>query len=148
MLAYDALNRLLTDKDGKNQTISYAYDPLGRMTSYTDAKGATFSFGYDLLGRRTQRTEPDTTWQSYTYDVAGRLLIHRKADGQTKTHIYGNAQRDFLTQVNYSNGEPARVMTYDRLGRVLSAANGSSTVSRAYDPAGRRTGVRPFCRGT
>jgi RHS repeat-associated protein len=136
---YDALNRLLTDKDGKNQTISYAYDALGRMTSYTDAKGATFAFAYDLLGRQILRTEPDTTWQSYTYDVAGRLLVHRKADGKTKTHVYGNAQRDFLTRVDYSNGEPSRLMEYDRLGRMLSAVNGSSTVTRSYDEAGRLT---------
>jgi RHS repeat-associated protein len=143
---YDALNRLLTDKDGKNQTISYAYDALGRMTSYTDAKGATFAFAYDLLGRLVQRTEPDTTWQSYTYDVAGRFLVHRKADGKTKTHIYGDPDRDFLTRVDYSNGEPSRLMEYDRLGRMTSAANpdlvgasGGSTVTRTYDAAGRLT---------
>ena len=135
---YDALNRLTSEKDGKNQTISYAYDALGRKSAYTDAKGATFSFQFDPLGRLTRRTEPDATFQTYTYDAAGRLLVHRKADTATKTHVYGNANRDFLTQITYSNGESPRVMTYDRLGRLLSAANASSTITRSYDAAGRQ----------
>lgn len=136
---YDALDRLTSEKDGKNQTISYQYDALGRKTAYTDAKGATFSFQFDPLGRLTRRTEPDATFQTYTYDAAGRLLVHRKADNATKTHVYGNANRDFLTQITYSNGEAPRVMSYDRLGRLLSAANAHSTITRSYDAAGRTT---------
>jgi len=136
---YDALSRLISEKDGKNQTISYQYDALGRRTAYTDAKGATFSFQFDALGRLTRRTEPDGTFQTYTHDAAGRLLVHTKADGHTKTHIYGNADRDFLTRIAYSNGEAPRLMTYDALGRLLSAANAHSTITRSYDSAGRQT---------
>jgi RHS repeat-associated protein len=136
---YDALDRLVSDKDGKNQTISYQYDALGRRTAYTDAKGATFSFQFDALGRLTRRTEPDGTFQTYTHDAAGRLLVHTKADGQTKTHIYGNADRDFLTQISYSNGEAPRLMSYDALGRLLSAVNANATITRSYDAASRIT---------
>lgn len=135
---YDVLNRLTLEKDGKNQTISYYYDALDRMTSYTDAKGAIFSFQYDLLGRLTRRTEPDGTFQTYTYDTAGRLLVHTKADFATKTHHYENSARDFLTKITYSNGETPRLMSYDRLGRLLTAANASSTITRSYDAAGRQ----------
>lgn len=135
---YDALNRLTSDKDGKNQTITYHYDALGRRTAYTDAKGATFSFQYDVLGRLTRRTEPDGTFQTYTHDVLGRLLVHTKADFKTKTHHYENPHRDFLTKITYSNGESPRLMSYDRLGRLLSAANAASTITRTYDPAGRQ----------
>lgn len=135
---YDALNRLTSDKDGENQTITYQYDALGRKTAYTDAKGATFSFQFDVLGRLTRRTEPDATFQTYTYDIAGRLLVHTKADGATKTHLYENTNRDFLTKITYSNGEAPRVMTYDRLGRLLGAANANSTITRTYDAASRQ----------
>lgn len=138
--AYDALNRLTSDKDGKNQTINYLYDALGRLTSYTDAKLATFSFRFDFLGRLVRRTEPDTTFQAYTYDAASRLLLHTKADAQTKTHLYENPHRDFLTKITHSNGEAPRVMAYDRLGRLLGAANAHASVSRTYDAAGRLTG--------
>jgi len=138
--SYDALDRLISEKDGKNQTISYAYDALGRRTAYTDAKGATFSFQYDTLGRLTRRTEPDATFQTYTHDAAGRLLVHTKADGTTKTHQYENANRDFLTKITYSNGEAPRLMAYDALGKLLTAANAHSTITRTYDVAGRQTG--------
>jgi RHS repeat-associated protein len=135
---YDARNRLTSDKDGKNQTLTYQYDALGRKTAYTDAKGATFSFQFDKLGRLTRRTEPDATYQTYTHDIAGRLLLHTKADGKTKTHLYENTARDFLTKITYSNGEAPRIMAYDRLGRLLSAANANSTITRTYDPASRQ----------
>ena len=134
---YDALDRLKTDKDGANRTITYNYDALGRMTSYTDAKGATFAFAFDKLGRKTSRTEPDATSQSYTYDPAGRPVTRTKADGRVITNHYAIAARDFLTKMSFSNGEPDHTFTYDKLGRLLTAANQHAAFTRTYDAAGR-----------
>ena len=132
------MNRPITDKDGKNQTIASTYDAVGRKTSYTDAKGATFSFQFDTLSRLTRRTEPNGTFQTYTYDAADRLLVHRKADNATKTHHYENPNRDFLTKITYSNGETPRTFTYNADGQLLTASNAHATLTRSYDAAHRQ----------
>ena len=140
---YDALHRLKTEKDGKNQTIEYFYDAASRMTSYKDAKLATFSFEYYPTGRLKKRNEPDTTFQTYTYDVLGRLVLHTKADGKIKTHFYENPNRDFLTKITYTLpgsgavSEPPRIYTHAADGQILTATNANAGIARGYDAAGR-----------
>ncbi len=135
---YNALHQLVSNTDGANRTITYVYDAIGRMTSYTDAKNATFSFAYDALSRLITRTEPDATSQSYTYDVLGRLLVHTKADGETKTHHYENPDRDFLTKITYSNGEPAHLFSgHNAAGQPATLSNQHAAITYGYDTAGR-----------
>jgi len=136
---YDGLGRIATTTDGANRTLTYNYDASGRLSSYTDAKGAAVSFSYDPLGRLLSRTEPDATTQSYTYDLIGRLLTHTKADGTTKTHYYLNANRNELTKITYSNGEPDQSYTYSTAGQLLTSANQHATLTYGYDAAGRKT---------
>ena len=136
---YDDLHRLKTERDGKNQTITYNYDAAGQMISYIDAKGATFSFQYDLLGRQTRRTEPDFTFQTWSYDNAGRVEDHTKADGIIIRHHYENPQRDELTRTTYNGGTPDRSYEYTTFGQLHIASNAHSTVTFDYDAAGRKT---------
>ena len=56
-----------------------------------------------------------------------------------------NANRNELTKITYSNGEPDHTYTYDTFGRNTSAANQHATVSYGYDAAGRRASEQGVC---
>jgi YD repeat-containing protein len=69
--------------------------------------------------------------------VSNFFVLHPGSPGTL--YFDQNPQRYFLTQITYSNGETSRTLSYDRLGRLLTAANAHATITRAYDIAGRMT---------
>ena len=135
---YDALNRITKETNGNGETLTYQYDYAGRVLAYTDGKGSTFGFSYDKNGRRTERREPDNTRQGYAYDGVGNLKEHTLADGTVASFEYDKNHQ--LTLQSWSDGTEPRGFAYDDVGRLVAAVQGDSTVTRAYDEAGRLLG--------
>ncbi len=120
-LKYNARFQNIEVKDALNQVYTFTYDPLDRMLSQTRA-GATMSFEYDAVGNRQKRTDYAGRVTHYEYDNLNRLKKIKYGDPVTP-------------------GTPVQEATYnyDDISRLVSAINGSGTVSFAYDNRDRVT---------
>lgn len=112
-MTYDALSRVKTVKDGKNQTRTYDYDLRDRIKKITFGDGSSTTFTYDgngftlsradapaagLLGlttilvdrkgRVSKETRPNGQATEYTYDGADNLKSVKDAGGTTN-YTYG-----------------------------------------------------------
>jgi len=165
-----------TDNLGGEQ-VTYVYDSLKRLTSAT-AAGWNQSFVYDPFGNLTDKNGtnswhgvPDATTNRLGsvdangnalqspagailgYDAENRLIT---AAGTT---LYAYDAQNNLLRVDQKGSAPAdstqwrsRQFTYDRLGRLLTAANPESgTIFYAYDANGnllQKTGPAANQAGT
>ncbi len=121
----------------KNVT-KYAYDLEGNMTSLTSPMGRKEQFAYDAGGRMTERMTAKGDTIRYDYDVLNGLVEKTYED-------QNGAEADHPVQMGYNvmgqrismediTGESS--YTYDALGRLKTAANGSGkTVEYFYDEA-------------
>jgi RHS repeat-associated protein len=133
---YDAYGRLEKVVDPAGGVTSYGYDLMSRLTSLTDAKGQTTLFEYDAHGRMTKMTYPGGAFETFAYDAAGRLTTKTDRKGIVTTYSYDGFGR--LTGKTYSDGTPPVTYTYHpQSGRLLTAANGTDTLSWTYDLAGQ-----------
>jgi RHS repeat-associated protein len=143
-LTYDALSRVRTVTDGRNQvttydydaldrvdlityqggsTIDYAYDANGNLKTLIDNTGTT-TYDYDKLNRLTKETLPGPKVNDYTYD-AGSNTTSFTDQGGTVTYVY-NAVND-VAQVIEPNASPI-VLDYhdDNLRKRITYPNGIS----------------------
>ncbi|HEY5813874.1 MAG TPA: RHS repeat-associated core domain-containing protein, partial [Chthoniobacterales bacterium] len=134
---YDEMDRLLTGTNPKNETTSYAYDDADNLVTLTDARNNAYSFEYDLLKRRTRFIYPDSSHEDNDYDGVGNLTLYTARNGVTCTRIFDNRNREI--SLNWSDSTPDATKTYDAAGRLLTAGNGVSTSTYAYDNANQLT---------
>jgi RHS repeat-associated protein len=135
---YDAYGRLKAVLDPANGATQYGYDVMGNLTSLTDANGNATAFAYDTHNRVQTVTYPGGASESFTYDTAGRLATKTDRKGIVTTYSYDDLGR--LTGKTYSDGTtPPVSYTYDTAGRLQTAANGTDTLTWAYDLAGQLT---------
>ena len=78
-LSYDALNRQISQTDGRGNTTQTVYDENGRVSSTIDALGYATTYGYDALGRQTSVVDPLTNTVTTVYDAEGRIIAQRGA---------------------------------------------------------------------
>lgn len=151
---YDTVNRVLTDKmprdPGTFCIMTFAYNPSGTLQQVTDGNShlTTFDYnnnvdqannGYDLKSKTTYQ---DGSFETWTYDANKNILSRRTTAGNTEVFSYDN--RDRVTTKGWS-GAPVwgngfsyeNNYTYDYAGRLETASNAISSVSRTYDAAGR-----------
>ena len=155
---YDALGRLSTVTNERNQTVAthyterskikykldpllnntvvYTYDKSGNVASVTDAESRTISYEYDPLNRKTKATDDQNNYQQWTYNAAGQVKQLRDGRGRITTYIYdanGN-----LKQVTDPEGGITK-SDYDKNGNVIKVtdAKGNST-HYSYDALDRR----------
>ena len=152
---YDSMSRLKTESrvmtangDGTGSPLSpivssRAYDDSSRLTSETDDAGNTTTYTYDGLDRLLTVTMPDTSQvYTYTYDAAGNLdsytdprgvVVDQDFDyagrliGRTITNTGLDTDGGTLTYVTSESFE------YDGIGRLLTAQNNFTKISRQYD---------------
>lgn len=86
---YDALGRIIKERNGSGKEVTYTYDDAGNIaeTGYPD--GTKISYEYDDNWEVTRCTEKEEggskTVHNYTYDKAGnRTEYERIADGVSK----------------------------------------------------------------
>lgn len=144
--SYDPLNRLWTvtpPAAGNTGTLDtvYSYDPDGNLASRTDPNGNTVTYGYDLDGLLTQKTTPVGTW-NYGYDANGNLTSLQTPAGPTNGTIsYGYDRMSRLTSVSYSDGTASVSRSYDPAGRLTGMTDAAGSLAYSYDNADRLTDI-------
>lgn len=134
--SYDAYERLTAVTDPANGVTRYGYDLMSRLTSLTDAKGQKTVFEYDGHARLVKTIYPGGAFETFTYDAAGRIATKTDRKNVTTTYSYDVLGR--LLGKTYSDGTtPPVTYTYDASGRLATAANGTDTLTWAYDLAGQ-----------
>ena len=140
--AYDTWDRLIKVTDALGNATQYAYDKNSNLISLTDAKDNTTEYTYNRLNRLTMTTYPDGSKEAYAYNQVGNLVSKVCRDESMIAYSYDALNR--LVTKAYPNAEAkgkrsnGKVMyAYDKIGRLVSIANGSNTDTFAYDAAGR-----------
>jgi RHS repeat-associated protein len=118
---------------------TYLYDALGRVTTITDARNNVTSVTYDGLGRKRTHSDPDAGLSTYAYDPNGNLTSRTDANGNTASYAYDAlnriAKRDYATtpDVTYTYDEPG---TPFGIGRLTTIIDGSGTTRFEYGARG------------
>lgn len=102
--SYDAAGNLVSVKNSLGHQVTYSsFNGLGQFARQTGVNGNITDFSYDVRGRNTLiRSYPNGSTAAnttYTYDTDDRLKTVTTPDGQTKTYLYSNANRDWLTGI-------------------------------------------------
>jgi len=117
-LGYDSLSRLTSVTDGKGQQSTYSYNAEDLATYTTWAGGDSVQKQYDNDGNVTQQNDNRNGGNGYTYDGLGRQ-----------------------TQFGETGTTTASSVTYDPAGNVVTATDGTGTVSYTYDAANELTSL-------
>lgn len=128
-----AANALLTEKDARAETTTYAYDQIGRVVSINYGSGTAIRFEYDggaspvsaASGHLTKMTdESGSTDYAYTDfgEVASKTQAVTTGRGQfvrTVTYLYGSSGTETgkLTSIIYPSGNRVNYR-YNTAGRV------------------------------
>jgi len=124
---------------------TYTYSANGKQQSVKDAEGNLTTLQYDghdrLFKQRfpslaTEGVSSATDLESYEYDGNGNRTKLTKRDGSVFNFQFDSLNR-MIAKLSPA-GTPSVNYTYDGLGRMLSAADGSNTVIYTYDGAGRQ----------
>jgi RHS repeat-associated protein len=141
---FDALNRMvwhnlprqLPGYEPINVTTHIDYNPSGTIQQVTDPNGHYTTFLYDASDQKTRMTYPGgSQFQSWTYDNAHNLASRITVGGKTQSFTYDNRNRKLT--MSWSNSVDLASYGYDDAGRLLTATNPNSTVTRTYDAVGR-----------
>ena len=155
---YDAMNQLKTHtipKDaGTSSTMFFDYHPSGALWKVTDGNNNTTIFDYNAnvdgqnvgFDLKSKVTYPDAKTEVFTYDRNKNLLCRKTTAGHYEVMGYDTRNRKtrmgwftgstFDTSLlTWANGSYDNLYTYDRAGRLLTANNSISNVTRVYNPA-------------
>ncbi len=153
---YDALGRKMLETAPDGGQVQTKYWPTGEIANVSGVRTYPQSYTYDIVGRLQTLTTTGaagaevTTWRydpqsgqmtgkafadgngpSYTYTAGGKLATRTWARGIVTTYSYDNANQ--LQAIVYSDGTtPAASYSYDRLGRLATAAGGGSARALTY----------------
>jgi RHS repeat-associated protein len=135
--SYDAIGRLEKILDSRNGTTKLAYDIMSRVTSLTDAKRQETEFILDDFGRVEGTENPVGDIEQYTYYKNGRLKARIDRNGATTTYTYDGVGRLIGKDYTGTAAMPPWSADYDDVQRSVTYTNGTSTIVRTFDPAGR-----------
>ncbi len=134
---YDLYGRLTTVIDPAGGATRYAYDVMGNLASLTDARNQTTSFEYNEHNQVKKTIYPGGAFETFTYDTLSRLVT--MTDRKSVVTAYAYDAKSRLVSKTFSNdpsNTPGFSYTYDTAGRMLTAANGTDTLTWAYNLAG------------
>jgi YD repeat-containing protein len=113
-----------------------------RRVSSTDANTNTTAYAYDACDRLTQVTHPDTTVESLIWSPRSNLERCTDANGTIITNQYDLCdrliQRDITVGADVLDTTTFETLSYDGLGRLVTAQNNASTLLYTYDSLGNR----------
>ena len=143
---YDARGNK-TYEGGGTYPVSYAYDDYNVMTNMTTYRaegsqsGDTTSWEYDeATGLLLAKTYADGKGPAYTYtpngSLATRTWARRTSDGDALVTTYSYDGWNNLTNTAYSDGTPSIALSYDAMGRQVSATDAAGTTVTAYNDYG------------
>ena len=132
--SYDASGRITSVTDAAGATTSFEYDGDGNVVRLRDANARPWTYAYDVFGHLLSETDPLGHTRAWTYDAAGRIVSRTDRNGQTTTHTY-DANGALIGTV-YPDGALA-MLGHDGLGRLIRAENADARVDVQYDLADR-----------
>jgi RHS repeat-associated protein len=120
----------------ENVSTWFGYNPSGTLQGVMDSNLQITLFEYDASDRRKKMTYPgNSQFQSWNYDNAGNLASRTSVGGSTQSFTYDNRNRKI--GMSWSPvGDSANFTYYDD-GRLHTATNPNSTVTRTYYADGR-----------
>jgi RHS repeat-associated protein len=157
-MAFDALGRMIGERDPNGNFTRYRYDARHRQTGILGPLGAFTEYAYFDDGQLDKMIDPEGRTTNYTYDGAGRLF-EVKPPGQSATpieHKYdtsGNLrfvydQLDRVTQYQYDHRQRLKMeidpngndveYTYYKDGQIATLKDSKDyTTTWTYDNGGR-----------
>jgi len=130
-----------TYEGGGTYPVTFAYDAFNVMTNMTTYRaegvqeGDTTSWEYDeATGLLLSKTYADGYGPSYTYTDSGELATRTWARGIVTIYAYDGWNN--LTNTVYSDGTPSISLSYDAMGRQVSATDAAGTTTTSYDAFG------------
>ena len=135
---YDVMGNILTMTDPKDRVTSYTYDLEGNLTSLTSPMGRKETYEYDAGGRQIQKLNPGGSRIRYDYDTLNALADkkYEDAQGEESDHPVQMGYNSMGQRISMEDITGGSSYTYDSLGRLKTAVNGSGkTVSYEYDEA-------------
>jgi RHS repeat-associated protein len=149
---YDALNRMnwqnvkrqiAGTNESEDLTTGFGYWPSGKLLWVQDPNhwGGSLAthFFYNESDELITMYYPDQSIQSWTYDDAHNLASRTTVHGAPETQRFTYDIRNRKTGMSWDNGADSASFSYDDVGRLLTANNLNSNVTRVYDAAGRLT---------
>jgi len=119
-VSYDALDQLTQQQNPMSQSIGYTYDAKGNLTQVTDPKGNIHTFAYNSRNDASTEKDPLGQAETYQYDAQRNLTQATDRKGQATKYTYDGLNR--LTQVTYADGSTA-AYTWDKGNRITQIAD-------------------------
>ena len=128
---YDALGRVLSEKDAANRTTSYAYDDAAGEVRLTWPTGQWVDYENDSLNRlETIRNSAGAALADYTYDTLSRVTAIDYGNGATQSYTYEN-DGDLDTVVQNFAGT-ADDVTFDYAYNAAGQVTSKDLTNNAY----------------
>ena len=139
---YDALNNIITHKDGEGNTTTYERDPWGKPIKIIDAKNISTTYEYDYAGNLIKTVDgnnnttryiynsmnllkeiidPQNHKITYKYDKQGRIKQQIDRKGQTIEYTY-NSDNSMVTK-QVKGTEEIQKYFYNLDGTMNTAIN-------------------------
>ena len=141
---YDALGRLKTVTDAKQQVTTYTYNLDGTVASvaHTNAEVPTpgVTWTYDAAYARLMATADGTGTTTYTYKPAGQLGAGQLAsvDGPSSDDVITYEYDELGRLASRALNGVATTFGYDAIGRLESQVTAGGPIQFTYDAASRR----------
>jgi YD repeat-containing protein len=126
-------------------TWTYAFDARRRRVGLSDPRGQVMRVVRDGLGR-PMRLEAADRWMELSYDAAGRMYRATESSGMVTGFAFGpngmvsrrtlDATAVDLSSTRSGLGQLEIELEYDGCGRLTSADDGVTPVTRRYDSRG------------
>ncbi|HMJ07343.1 MAG TPA: hypothetical protein VK474_13880, partial [Chthoniobacterales bacterium] len=133
---YNPMNRVLTSTDPMGRQTAYTYFPSGKLKSVQDPEQRMTKFEYDERDLQSKLIYPNnaaiTGWK---YDENGNLTTRPTVGDRKQLFTYDTRNRPLT--MRWDNAIDFSDFAYDAAGRLISANNPFSTITRQYDIAGR-----------
>jgi YD repeat-containing protein len=142
MLAYDALDRLISTTDSLGGVVSKSYDAADNVTAVQDARGVVTTYTYNGFNEVISESSPDIGTVTYTRDSAGNIISRTDARGVVTNYTHDALNR--VMAVGYP-GNPAENVAYSYdatasnnkgIGRLTGITDESGSQSFVYDARG------------
>ncbi|MWP62379.1 RHS repeat-associated core domain-containing protein [Gilliamella sp. Pas-s25] len=103
-LVWSEQGELLEDNSSIQGLRQFGYDAIGRLVWEKQQDGSTTHYRYDALNRITKIILPDNTTREYRYNAYGKVIWFKDEMGKITQYDYA-APLHLLTQLHQPNGE-------------------------------------------
>ncbi|MFA6011333.1 MAG: RHS repeat-associated core domain-containing protein [Desulfobacteraceae bacterium] len=140
--AFTRMNQMESETfvvSGMSYSRSYSHDELGRIWKITNENSHARQSEFDAGGRKVTEKDALNNTTTYTFDSNGNILTKTDAIGHVTTYTYDELDRMIKRKDHLNNTVE---YTYDAEGHMASMKDPKGNVTRyEYDAAGRLSKV-------